>query len=300
MVSAQLLSQLVGGWTWFVLIQRPMLSIFDEVYIFCRENWYRRHIQIPISAGVKTELQVLLGMLPFLEVSLSLPWHTRVYEVDAGPQKTAVISTESDKRTLRLLAAFAERGGWLLRDEETSLGGASDTVEERLASSAGGCSAQFLRNLLPRSAEKPQEVDSSWFSPSRWTVLFSVPLSRKEHNTISEVRACAQAVRHHGSSGRNWHSRLAILSDAGAAIGCLSKGRSSSLLANSLCRQTAAMICVANFRVYYRWVASAHNCADGPSRGSRFPGVDPETSAKARAAGKQVWDAFAAATAASG
>ena len=33
-VSPQHLSQVLGGWTWFLLINRPLLSIFDDVYSF--------------------------------------------------------------------------------------------------------------------------------------------------------------------------------------------------------------------------------------------------------------------------
>ena len=149
--------------------------------------------------------------------------------------------------------------------------------------------------MLPRTAAEPVEVDSSWFRPSGWRVQFSHFLRQGEHNTIREVRAAVQGIKRFSSSLRNWHRRLAVLSDAGAAIGCLSKGISSSLKANALCRQAAACICIADLRVYFRWVASAHNCADGPSRGSRFPGVDSGTLAKARHA----WDAYARATAAS-
>ena len=249
--------------------------------------------------SVYTELQCFLGMLPFLEVSLSLSWAPVAYEVDAGPKRTAVLTTSAEPKVLRILGRLAERGGWLLRDDPVAPGPLDEAIEERLTSSAVGGSRDFARSLLPRSASAPQEVDDSWFSPDRWQVQFVHRLRRSEHNTISEVRAAVQAVRHFATSPRNWHRRLAVLSDAGAAIGCLSKGRSSSVLANSLCRQAAAAICVADLRVYFRWVASAHNCADGPSRGSRRPGVDTGTVAKAAQAARKVWHAFAAATAAS-
>ena len=55
----------------------------------------------------------------------------------------------------------------------------------------------------------------------------------------------------------------------------------------------AAAICTADLRVYFRWVSSGNNCADGPSRGSRYPGVASETLAKARHA----WEAYVRATA---
>ena len=298
-VAPQKLCCLLGGLTWFVLINRPILSVFDSVYSFINVYWKTsRYEEVDMWDSVYSELQCLLGMLPFLEVSLSLSWAPLAYEVDAGPKRTAVLSTPAEPEVLRVLGRLAERGGWLLRDDVDAPSLLSEDVEDRLASAAVGCSRDFARSLLPRSAGKPQEVDSSWFSADRWQVQFVHVLRLCEHNTISEVRAAVQAVRHFASSPRNWHHRLAVLSDAGAAIGCLSKGRSSSRLANSLCRQAAAAICVADLRVYFRWVSSANNCADGPSRGSRRPGVDSGTTAKAAQAARKVWDAFAAATAA--
>ena len=261
--------------------------------------------------SVECELHTLLGILPFLEASLSLKWGDVAYEVAAGPERTAVLTTPADHTSLRLLAQLAERGGWLLNDVPEAETLLASATEDRLGS-ASGASAPFARSFLPRDARaakdafakslaprvahKPREADSSWFPASRWTTVFVHKLRFREHNTISEVRCATQAVRHFSSSPRNWHRRLVVISDAGAAIGCLSKGRSGSRLANILCRQAAAAVCIADLRVYYRWVSSANNQADGPSRGSRFAGVAAETVAKAR----QAWNAFARATAASG
>ena len=231
-----------------------------------------------------------------MEASLSLEWREVAYEVDAGPKRTSVLTSPAPASTLRVLAQLAERGGWLLNDLHADADPdlLAHAIEDGPSASSPGFSKDFARTLLPRSASKPVEVDPSWWNPRRWVTQFSHVLKHGEHNTISEVRAAVQAIRHFSSSPRNWHRRLAVISDAGAAIGCLSKGRSSSTLANALCRQAAAVICAADLRVYFRWVASAHNCADGPSRGSRYPGVATETLAKARHA----WEAFARATAA--
>ena len=296
-VSPQHLSQVLGGWTWFVLINRPLLSVFNDVYSFQNVYWREnRFTAIELWPSVRCELHCILGLLPFMEASLSLGWGEVAYEVDAGPKITSVLSSPAPASTMRILAQLAERGGWLLHDLNSDADPdlLAHAVEDELSASSPGFSKDFARTLLPRSASKPVEVDPSWWNPRRWVTQFSHKLKHNEHNTISEVRAAVQAIRHFSSSPRNWHRRLAVISDAGAAIGCLSKGRSSSTLANALCRQAAAVICAADLRVYFRWVASAHNCADGPSRGSRYPGVATETLAKARHA----WEAFARATAA--
>ena len=174
---------------------------------------------------------------------MSLGWGEVAYEVDAGPKMTSVLSSPAPASTMRILAQLAERGGWLLHDlcSDADPDLLAHAVEDELTSSEG-FSKDFARFLLPRSASKPVEVDSSWWNPRRWVVQFSHKLRHNEHNTISEVRAAVQAIRHFSSSPRNWHRRLAVISDAGAAIGCLSKGRSSSTLANALCRLAAESV----------------------------------------------------------
>ena len=55
-------------------------------------------------------------MLPFMEATLLLSWGPVAYEVDAGPQRIAVLITRAPASSLRFLAQLAERRGWLLHD----------------------------------------------------------------------------------------------------------------------------------------------------------------------------------------
>ena len=112
-----------------------------------------------------------------------------MYEVDAGPKRTAVLSSLAPASSLRILAQLAERGGWLLHDlhDEADPALLAHAVEDGITSSSPGFSKEFARSLLPRSASKPVEVDASWWDPRRWVVQFSHVLKHGEHNTISEV-----------------------------------------------------------------------------------------------------------------
>ena len=103
-VSPQHLAQMLGGWTWFLLINRPLLSIFDDVYSFQNIYWNDRFTEIELWPSVRCELHCVLGMLPFMEASLSLEWGEVAYEVDAGPKRTAVLSSPAPASTLRILA----------------------------------------------------------------------------------------------------------------------------------------------------------------------------------------------------
>ena len=292
--SPQTMSQWVGGMTWFALLNRGLLSVFQKVYAFIHVYWdLGRYKPWRLWESVRAEMTCILGLLPFCEISLSLEWGRWAYQVDAGPERTAILRSAAKPDELRRLGRLAERGGWLLHEEDGPAPSLAATIERAL-----------LNGPTREAVSRPREVDPEWFPKRRWKVLFNPPLRSKEHNTISEVRACVQAIRHYAASPRNWHTRLAIISDAFAAIGALSKGRSQSPAGNALCRQAAASIFIANLRVYLRWVASERNNADGPSRGLRFAGVDIGTAAKARikAVGRALRkgaNAFARATACS-
>ena len=104
------------------------------------------------------------------------------------------------------------------------------------------------------------------------------------------MRCVALAVMHAIKNfDDHWDKRLDCFSDAGAAIGFFSKGRSRSKACNHFCRQVARCLFLANIRLCLRWVASEHNCADGFSRGLPRPGVEPSTVSKAAVARAKVW-----------
>ena len=224
---------------------------------------------------------------------MSQSWAETVYEVDAGPTTCAVIRSKSGKNNiisqaeLRVIGSLAERGGWLINDAMTA-SPVAERIERRLVSL--GEDGKFVS----RRPSAPVEIPEKWFNPKLWKVAFTTPSIPGQHNTPSEVRCVALAVMHALTSvDAHWGKRLACFSDAGAATGCYSKGRSGSDLCNGYCRQVACCLFLSDIRLYLRWVASAHNCADGPSRGMRRPGVALETVSKAEAARAKVWQELA-------
>ena len=98
---------------------------------------------------------------------------------------------------------------------------------------------------------------------------------RDEHNNIGELRTIILGLRHCSRSSRSWDSRLLMITDSLVSLGVLAKGRTSSWPLLRLARQAGALTMAFGYRVYYRYVESKRNYADGPSRG--FPvGVAPE------------------------
>ena len=69
-----------------MLLNRPLLSIFQSVYAFVVKDWFRKEKEMSLWETVDCEFNVLLGCLPFLQARLSLEWRNTVYEVDAGPK----------------------------------------------------------------------------------------------------------------------------------------------------------------------------------------------------------------------
>ena len=122
-----------------MLINRPLLSVFNDVYSFQNVYWQDRFTAIELWPSVRCELHCILGLLPFMEASLSLGWGEVAYEVDAGPKITSVLSSPAPASTLRVLAQLAERGGWLLHDLNCDADPdlLAHAVEDELASSEG-------------------------------------------------------------------------------------------------------------------------------------------------------------------
>eukprot|EP00971_Amphidinium_carterae_P313289 6226255-Amphidinium_carterae.1 len=81
-----------------------------------------------------------------------------------------------------------------------------------------------------------------------------------------ESKAASWLARHVVRSSSAHHCRHVLLGDNLGVTAALSKGRASSWEINAVCREVAALCIVANCRMYFRWVPSELNVADGASR----------------------------------
>ena len=85
-------------------------------------------------------------------------------------------------------------------------------------------------------------------------------------------------TRHLARSRRNWRHRVLIMVDSMAALGIISKGRSSSPVLLRLSRQLAAVSLAFGLLLFVRYIPLQANPSDGPSRGQGV-GAAPETQA---------------------
>jgi len=117
----------------------------------------------------------------------------------------------------------------------------------------------------------------------KWALALQRRWGRQEHNTLTEGRTVLWAVRRCARAGVR-EKRCVIYTDSLVVLGAFTKGRSSSRALNRLCRCYAALCLAFRIRPILKYVPSAENLADGPSRGIRYPCVAPETKAKGLAA----------------
>ena len=101
---------------------------------------------------------------------------------------------------------------------------------------------------------------------SEWRTIVSSRWRRPEHINVLELRALTTAMRWVLSFRHAVSCRLLVLCDSQVVVGAVTKGRSSSQLLLRRLRYLAAMVLASGLRLTLRWVASADNPADGPSR----------------------------------
>lgn len=121
-------------------------------------------------------------------------------------------------------------------------------------------------------------LSGEWLPISRWRLVYKGTWREREHITIQELRTGVGVLRHLSRSRQSWGRRVLILMDSMAALGVLSKGRSSSPPLLRLARQAAAISLIFDIYPVVRYIPSEVNPADGPSRGVGV-GAAPETRA---------------------
>ena len=110
-------------------------------------------------------------------------------------------------------------------------------------------------------------IDECWDDISRYELVYSCKWRYTLPSNIVEIMNTVGGLRHIGRSPANWKHRVVVATDNLASLSALGKGRSSSRRMLHLARQAAAYVIGYGLRVSYRFVPSARNMGDGPSRG---------------------------------
>ena len=109
-----------------------------------------------------------------------------------------------------------------------------------------------------------------------WSRVLSKPWEAAEPQCILEARAAITTLKHLCRSRANFARKHLIIGDAMAVVLARTKGRSSSSVLLSICRQWCAHTLADDIYPHVRWVPSQRNAADDSSRNKRRHLVDAD------------------------
>jgi len=129
-------------------------------------------------------------------------------------------------------------------------------------------------DMVPGEKVRAPEMGPEWDPVERWREVGRWRWKHEEHNNILEGRAGIATLNHLAMDEEVVGKRVLIFTDNQVVLGVMAKGRSSVRLLNFLARKAAALTIGLGMKVYWRYVRTHRNHADGPSRGCPL-GVAP-------------------------
>ncbi len=235
--SSREMARMVGRWNWAMMVRRPAMSVFSSAYRFieCAKSTH-----FDLWPSVRRELSVAVRIAPLLYADIKCDWAPIVVASDASSTGSGV------------------------------------TFVDLPASPATAASLESLARVPCVPGEAASTELRSFVEGSRWKTAVSHHWRVTEHINSLEMRAALTSVRWmvkrprvlqphlplHSSS----HRRVLLLTDSSTAFGALTKGRSSAYAILRSCRSIAALSLAAGVYLNMKWVPSALNPADGPSR----------------------------------
>ena len=155
----------------------------------------------------------------------------------------------------------------------TGLGGA--TAKTDIATVKKLCQSRCRKGAYTRLTENDTQLEvaevGSTVRDLFWVETFvSRPPPHAKygaHITLLETVALRMMIEQGGAS--DFGKRCVYLSDATAAVGCTSKGRSSSYLLNKECRKIFATICATDVENFVLYIKGADNTAAVPGATAR-------------------------------
>lgn len=240
--SPRAFSASLGLGQWFCLLQRPMFSIFDEVYFFGRTEPLDRKRCLPTV--VRVELTVFAFLLPLLPAALDRPYVDTLMAADASTAfGFGVSAARCGEEVCAAVGRLGEKRGDFVRLSKVE----GDAPE------------------APRLGV-PHRLDLRF---SDFTAVISTRARWKAHFGALEMHALLLAVRWLLRKPGRFHHRAPILVDAKVVTGAASKGRSSAGALRGPLRALAALLLSADVLLRLVYIPSEDNPADSPSRGKR-------------------------------
>ena len=263
-LTGRQLAAVIGKWTWAALARRPAFAIMSACY-----RYIRVVDTIPgftIWPSVIRELHALIALAPLLHSSLSHHHFAHAIAVDASMDGLGVCASTPDASQLAAMRSLPSRPP--VTPEAPAIDGGAPHAT--LTASVGALGVRW-RTIMAQ----PWRIDRG-----------------EEHINSYELRAVDAAARWALSHPHAIASRVTVLSDSSVTIGALSKGRSSSPVLLRRCRSIAASLLATGVQLDLRWIPSASNPADGPSRKFSDTPSAPFTAITPRATAAAIREAF--------
>jgi hypothetical protein len=235
-VSGVELRRLLGSWSWFLLLKRPLFSVFSGIYgaVEGLMKMGRGNVRAQLWQSARRELNAVVSLAPLLSASLRASWAPTAYCSDASTAGLGVVSAPL-RETEGLWKSHGKQPGQL---------------------------GSAVRGWLFQRGEVVMGWDWTVRASARWRGPVGLA-----HINVLEFRALLLSVRR-AVSGADWckaSQLLASWTDSSVVLGAACKGRSSSWL-NRHCRELAALLVLSDTRLVLSYISTLLNPADEPSR----------------------------------
>ena len=238
------LESLVGYWPHSCLFHRPAFAVLQEAYATARST---SSVPVALPGAVRDKLLVLACLAPLLATDLRAPVSSTIVATDAATGVRGS-NARAGAATAKVPLSDARRlfAGGEFRGHDARLVGRAELADEDAAVPADPV-------LAAKLAEWP------------WHVRAAYGLAH-DHINYLELRALVGLITRRCRSSANFGLRLVALLDNQAACGAAAKRRSSSKRLNRLLRRLCAFLLAADVYLALKYIPSAVNPADPPSR----------------------------------
>ena len=255
-VTGLQLSQLIGSWTWCILLRRSALCVLQHVYRFISMAGVSPK-PLRLWPSVRRELQCLLCLVPLLHSEMGSHFFEFAYASDASTIAAGVVAAPLTQRLSTALYPLSSNRRFNLLPLHRLDTESASSMEMPPA---------FVEHVHGLIAElRPQ------LAAPKWSVLIASRWRHEHHINVLELHAALLSLRHALSFPDSASSRIFTLVDSAVAYYSLWKGRSSSQQLLPALRQINAHLLVSGASLQPCWIPSEWNPADAPSRLRAFP-----------------------------
>jgi len=233
---------MLGTAQWFVILARPIFSIFEHAYGFVRLE--DQHTVVDVPRRVVAEFLHFAALSPLLITALDRPFSHTIIATDAAPEFGFGVSVcNAPIGLVRQLARKSEKRGDYVRLHRASPDG-PDAERPRIGTPVRlGIGKRHFHSVISCRAR------------------------HFEHSGSLELKAVLLAFRWLARSSKFHSRRLVMLIDAKAALCACAKGRSGSPVFRKTLLRIAAFTLSLSLLPRFLYIPSEDNPADDPSRG---------------------------------